>query len=93
VGDYSLWPPPSVPIGYGVAVSEPRGECVAEQLAELASAVHEDELSECIWQALICAYLGHPGWRQVAEAVFVKHGYTADEIRRLDDGSTDAGGA
>lgn len=53
----------------------------AEELtAELDQAVHQDEISEVVWQALILAYLDHDGWRETAEAVFVKHGYTPAEI-------------
>ena len=57
--------------------------CDTILLSELAQAVHESEISEIVWQTLICAYLDHPGWRAVAEAVFEKHGYTPEEIRRL----------
>lgn len=48
---------------------------------ELAQAVHESEINEMVWQALICAYLDHPDWRSLAEAVFEKHGYTPEEIQ------------
>ena len=60
--------------------------CDSMLLTELAQAVEESEINEVVFQALICAYLGHPGWQRVAEAVFEKHGYTPDEIRLHNDG-------
>lgn len=46
-------------------------------------ALPDVDVEEIVWQALICAYLDHEDWRSLAEAVFKKHGYTTEEIRRL----------
>jgi hypothetical protein len=51
-----------------------------ELISEITPAMRESEISEVVWQALILAYLDHDGWREAAEAVFVKHGYTPAEI-------------
>lgn len=60
-------------------------------LYEIAQAVEADEISELVWQALIRAYLGREGWRDAAEALFVKHGYSVEEIVRENGGLEDRG--
>lgn len=53
-----------------------KADCVQMLLEEIAQ--FDDEM---VFQALICAYLGHAGWLDLAEAVFRMHGYTPEEIR------------
>ena len=62
-------------------MSDSVAECCTDLIHEIYQAREVSEISGCMFQALICAYLRHPGWEQVTEAIFAKHGYTADEIR------------
>ena len=55
-------------------------ECVRMLLEEI-----EQFDSEMVFQTLICAYLNHPGWQELAESVFRMHGYTPEEIRENND--------
>ena len=59
-------------------------DVLIEELEEAGSQVDgpekDDAMAELTFQALICAYVKHRGWKGVAEAIFAQAGYTPEEI-------------